>query len=109
MADEFLQVVTTIDSEEEARRLARVIVDARVAACAQVLSPISSTYWWQGKVEVADEWMIVIKTAADRLDDLVTTIKSNHSYDTPEIVATPISGGNSDYLNWIQEETRTRS
>jgi periplasmic divalent cation tolerance protein len=108
MAEGYLQVTTTIDSEDAARALARSIVDARVAACAQVLSPINSTYWWQGKVDVADEWMIVIKTAADRLDALVEHIKSHHSYDVPEIVAMPIEGGNPDYLSWISEETRPR-
>ena len=108
MADEFLQVVTTIDSEEEAHRLARVIVGTRVAACAQVLSPINSTYWWQGRVEVADEWMIVIKTTVARLDELVAHIKANHGYETPEITATPITGGNVDYLEWISAETRSR-
>ena len=70
--------------------------------------PINSTNWWQRQVAVADEWMLLIKTASDHLDALVEHIKKNHSYDTPEIVATPITGGNPDYLNWVREETRGR-
>jgi len=107
-ADQYLQVVTTIDSEAAARQLARGIVDARLAACAQVLSPITSTYWWKGQVEVADEWMIVIKTTAARFAELAAHIKANHSYETPEITATPITEGNPDYLGWISAEVRGR-
>ena len=108
MADKYLQVVTTIDSEEAARQLARSVVDGRLAACAQVLSPINSTYWWKGEVEVAAEWMIVIKTTGTRFADLAAHIKANHSYETPEITATPITDGNLDYLEWISTEVRGR-
>jgi periplasmic divalent cation tolerance protein len=108
MADKYLQVITTIDSAEAARQLARSIVDEHLAACAQVLSPINSTYWWKGEVEVADEWMIVIKTTEARFGDLAAHIKANHSYETPEITATPITNDNPDYLEWISAEVRER-
>jgi len=108
MADEYLQVTTTIDSEEAARQLARSIVEERLAAGAQVFSPINSAYWWKGEIEVRDEWMIVMMTTTGRFKELLTHIKANHSYEIPEVVATPITNGNPDYLAWIGTETRER-
>jgi periplasmic divalent cation tolerance protein len=108
MADSYLQVTTTTDSEAEAQSLATVAVENRLAACAQVLSPIRSVYWWEGKVESAQEWMVLLKTTAARVDQLIQRLRSEHSYDTPEIVAVPIVAGHPAYLGWIAEETRER-
>jgi periplasmic divalent cation tolerance protein len=108
MADSYLQVTTTTDSEAEAQSLATVAVESRLAACAQVLSPIRSVYWWEGKVESAQEWMVLLKTTAARVDQLIQRLRSEHSYDTPEIVAVPIVAGHPAYLAWIAEETRER-
>ena len=99
-----LQVTTTIDSEEAAAGLARTIVDARLGACAQVVGPIRSTYRWEGRVETATEWMCVVKTRDDRLDALVAHIRAHHPYDTPEVVATPVVGGDPAYLRWVDAE-----
>lgn len=104
---ECLRVEITIDNEDGAADLARSAVLARLAACAQVSSPIASTYWWNGEMTTAREWYIVMKTTADRLDQLVTHVRSVHPYEVPEIVATPITGGNPDYLQWIENETRS--
>jgi periplasmic divalent cation tolerance protein len=103
----FTQVVTTEDTEEKAARLARGIVDARLAACVQIVGPIKSLYWWQGALEEAREWQLVIKTTSDRLAELETHIKGHHSYETPEITATDIQWGSREYLDWISAETRT--
>ncbi len=103
-----VQVTTTVGSQEEARRLARSVVEARLGACAQVVGPIVSTYWWRGRVETADEWMCVVKTADDRLDGLTEHIRANHPYETPEVVATPVVGGDPAYLRWVETETRPR-
>jgi periplasmic divalent cation tolerance protein len=100
-----LQVVATAGSREEAQRLAALLVEARLAACAQVVGPIHSTYRWQGAVETAEEWMLVAKTAAERLTELVERVRAEHSYDVPEVVATTIAGGNPAYLDWIRAET----
>ncbi len=100
-----VQVAATAGSREEAERLAALLVEARLAACAQVVGPIHSTYRWQGAVETAEEWMLVAKTAAERLDALVERVRAEHSYDVPEIVATPITGGNPAYLDWVRAET----
>ncbi|WP_019813959.1 divalent-cation tolerance protein CutA [Saccharomonospora saliphila] len=99
-------VVTTTDSEAAARKLAAGAVEARLGACAQVLGPITSVYRWQGKTETEAEWRIEIKTAADRVEALVEHLKAHHSYDVPEVVATPVTDGSAEYLSWVVEETR---
>lgn len=98
---EYLQVLTTAGSEEEAERLSSALVERRLAACVQVVGPISSRYRWQDKIEVAQEWICLAKTEASRYPELERTIRELHSYDEPEIVATPIVAGNSGYLEWI--------
>lgn len=103
---DYVQVLTTTDSEERALDLAAGITDARLAACAQVVGPIRSLYWWDGKVQNEQEWQLLIKTTAEIVPALKKFIKENHSYDVPEIIATPIVEGNEEYLDWITEQTR---
>lgn len=103
----YCQAVTTIDSREAAEALARSAVEARVAACGQVTQPIQSTYWWQGRVETAEEWYVVFKTTAERYPALEQHIREQHGYDVPEIILTPIVAGNPAYLSWIDAETST--
>lgn len=103
MAD-YVQVQTTVASAEEGESLARGITEARLAACVQITGPIRSVYWWQGEIEVSEEWLLLMKTTASRLPQLEEHIKANHSYDTPEIIATPIVAGSAEYLNWISDE-----
>jgi periplasmic divalent cation tolerance protein len=98
---EYLQVVTTIDSEEAAERISAALVERRLAACVQVVGPIASHYRWQGEVESAREWICVAKTAASRYDELEAAIRELHPYDEPEIVATPIVAGSASYLAWL--------
>ena len=102
---DWVQVATTTGSREEADRLTRSAVERRLAACAQVAGPITSTYWWNGAVETASEWQCLLKTTAARLDELRAHLESEHSYETPEIIATPIVGGSAAYLAWIERET----
>jgi periplasmic divalent cation tolerance protein len=97
-------VTTTVDSAEVAESLAKGIVEARLGACVQIV-PIRSVYRWDGEVRVDAEWQCVVKTSAIRADELVAHIKANHSYDVPEVVVTPVVGGNDDYLAWVSEET----
>src|SRR5438067_8989840 len=102
---EHVIVSSTTDSEDSARTLASVAVEARLGACAQIVGPITSVYRWQGEVHTDAEWRVEIKTAADRVPRLVDLIKANHGYDVPEIIATPIEGGSADYLAWLTTET----
>jgi periplasmic divalent cation tolerance protein len=97
--------MTTLGNRDEADRLAGVLVRERLAACVQVVGPIRSTYWWQGAVETAEEWLCLIKTADARYAALEARIKELHSYDVPEITAVPITAGAAAYLGWIEAET----
>lgn len=105
MAD-YIQVETTTDSREEASTLSTSAVRARLAACAQIMGPITSTYWWEDQVEQDDEWLVLMKTTADCLDALTAHLNEHHSYDVPEVVAVPITGGSRGYLSWVTDETR---
>lgn len=102
----FLVVQTTTDSRAEAVELARGAVEARLAACAQVSGPVASTFWWEGAVERGEEWLLTLKLPASGYQALADFLASSHSYDEPEIVATPIVAGSETYLSWIEEETR---
>lgn len=106
MINEFIQVFTTVETREDADRMASEVVRKRMAACAQILGPIRSLYWWKGKVEEAGEWLCVLKTRKDLFPRLEKEIKSLHRYDVPEIIALPIVAGSEAYLKWIEEETR---
>ena len=103
-----VRVETTIDSREAANALAKQLVERRLVACAQVVGPISSTYWWEGKVTTDEEYLIVCKTAKARVDDLRSAINELHSYDVPEILAVDVDSGNPAYLDWIESETRSQ-
>jgi periplasmic divalent cation tolerance protein len=107
-AGEYLQVQTTTDSRAEAMELGRSAVQARLAACAQVAGPVASTYWWEGGIERAEEWLVLLKLPASRFGELAAFITERHSYDEPEIVAIPIVAGSAAYLTWISEETVPR-
>jgi periplasmic divalent cation tolerance protein len=107
-AARFLHVQTTTDSRAEAMELAHDAVQARLAACAQVAGPVASTFWWEDGIERAEEWMIILKLPADRYAELADFLLERHSYDEPEIIATPIVAGSAGYLDWIDEETRPR-
>jgi periplasmic divalent cation tolerance protein len=107
-SSQYLQVQTTTDSRAEAMELARTAVEARLAACAQVAGPIASTYWWGEDIERAEEWLLMLKLPASGFPALAEFLVQEHSYDEPEIVATPIVAGSDSYLSWISEETRAR-
>ncbi|MFJ6707039.1 MULTISPECIES: divalent-cation tolerance protein CutA [unclassified Streptomyces] len=104
MAD-YLAVLTTTDAKEKAEKLAASAVEKRLAACAQIDGPVTSVYRWEGKIETDAEWRVLYKTTAARFDELSTHIKAVHDYDTPEIIATPITGGSDEYLAWLDAET----
>ncbi len=100
MAD-FIQVITTVDSEEDAQNIAGAVVGERLAACAQIIGPISSVYHWNDTIENAEEWMLVIKSRSDLFSELSGLIQQLHPYDVPEILATPIVAGGASYLEWM--------
>lgn len=96
-------VFVTASSADEATQIGRALVDERLAACANVVPAVASTYWWQGKVEEAGEALIILKTRQDLVARLTDRVKTLHTYTVPEVIAVPILGGNPDYLRWIDE------
>jgi periplasmic divalent cation tolerance protein len=101
MTPKYIQVSTTTAKRQQADKIAKALVEMKLAACAQVLGPITSTYRWKGRVEVAKEWLCLIKTAGGRYRQVEKAIRSLHPYETPEIVAVPIVRGSKDYLAWL--------
>jgi periplasmic divalent cation tolerance protein len=104
---DYLQVQTTTDSRAEAIQLAKAAVESRLAACGQVAGPVASTYWWNDEIERAEEWIVFFKLPADRYEALAEFLAERHSYDEPEIVATPIVIGSPSFLSWLTDETRS--
>lgn len=96
-------VLTTVGSVEEANKIADALVQRRLAACVNVVGPISSVYRWKEKVERAQEWLLLIKTTAGAADTIGDAIKDLHSYELPECVVLPIEGGSEAYLEWLGE------
>jgi periplasmic divalent cation tolerance protein len=101
-----IQVLTTTSSREEAERIARTLVKARLAACAQVLGPLTSTYRWQGAIETSREWLCVAKSRRELYDAIETAIRGTHSYQVPEILAVPVVAGSAEYLAWLDQQVR---
>ncbi len=100
----FIAVQTTTASPEEAERITEALLAENLAACVQI-APIRSRYVWKGAIERADEQLMLIKTRADLFEAVRARIRALHSYETPEIVATPIVAGDPDYLAWIAAST----
>jgi len=87
-------------------RIARYIVENRLAACVNIVTGVRSLYWWEGKVNDDEEDLLIVKTRMSLLSKLIEGVKSIHPYSVPEIIALPIIGGNMDYLRWIDNEVR---
>lgn len=102
----FLQVMTTTANQEDAERIARALVERRLAGCVQVVGPIHSTYWWEGAVETADEYLCLVKSSREAYPALEAAIQELHPYDVPEILAVPVAAGSAAYLTWLQGELR---
>lgn len=104
--EDYIQVLISIDTQDGARQIQRLLLAERAAACVQVLGPVSSSYWWQGKIDEAQEWLCLAKTTRAVYHRLEGLVKKHHPYDTPEIIGIPILLGNRPYLDWVGAETR---
>jgi periplasmic divalent cation tolerance protein len=103
LTDKFV-VLVTCSTAAEARRIARAVVDANLAACVNILpGAVQSIYRWKGKVESARERLLLIKTSGKRLPKLQAAVERIHSYDVPEFIAIPIAAGSREYLDWLDE------
>ncbi len=105
-SSEHLLVITTVDHDSEAGRIANEMVEQQLAACVHILPMGTSVYLWQGQIEQARESTLLIKTSAARYPELQEWLLRRHPYDTPEIIALPITAGLPDYLDWIRQCTR---
>lgn len=101
----FMQVATTTDTREKAEEIARLLVEDGLAACVQIDGPITSIYHWQGKVEEAKEWRLTAKSRYIFFEDIAEAIRSAHTYEVPEIVATEIVRLDESYQDWLEQET----
>jgi len=98
-------ILTTAGSQEEAGKIARLLVERRLAACVNIVPRIESVYRWQGKVESATEWLLLIKTQTELFERVRDAVKELHSYDLPECVMLEVAAGSKEYLHWIAKNT----
>lgn len=106
MTDKIL-VSATCGSAEEAERLARMLVEERLAACVQVVPQVRSVYRWRGAVEESEEWLLLAKSRRDLFGDLRRRLRAMHSYEVPEIIALAVVDGEPDYLAWLDSCLRS--
>ncbi len=105
--DDTLVVYTTTPTEEEALGLARLMVEMRLAACAQAEGPVTSFYWWEGKIQQDQEWRVWFKTTQGLFDPLAAAIEEHHSYDVPQIVGVPAERISAPYRQWLRDNLPT--
>ena len=103
---EYRFIYITTEDQAEARKIGETLVRERLAACANVLPPIQSYYWWDGEVQDSTEAALIAKTKQSLVETLIEKVKSIHSYSCPCVVALPIEAGHGPFLRWIEEETR---
>jgi periplasmic divalent cation tolerance protein len=103
---DYVQVTPTTETKADAQAIASAVVEQRLAGCVQIIGPIASIYWWQGKVETADEWLCVIKSREDLYEQLEKAIQEVHPYEVPEILAIPVTRGSKSYLAWLEDELK---
>jgi len=102
--DQKVVIFITAGTDAEANRLAEALLKQRKAACVNIVPGVSSRFWWEGQLHSDQESLLIVKAKASLLDEIVALVKEVHSYDVPEVIALPIIGGSSDYLEWIGKE-----
>jgi periplasmic divalent cation tolerance protein len=105
MTDKML-VLSTASSKDEARKIGRALVERLLAACVNIVPQVGSIYRWEGEVEEAEEWLLIIKTTRGAFERVRDAINELHSYDVPECIAVPIESGSMEYLNWLGESVK---
>ena len=106
--EEFAYIVLfiTTATTNEAQRISKVLLEQRKVACVNIVPRVNSLFWWENKLDSAHESLLIVKTKASLLNEVVRLVREIHSYDIPEIIALPIVGGNQDYLEWIGKEVK---
>jgi periplasmic divalent cation tolerance protein len=101
----FIVVLSTAKDKAQANKIAKYLVQEKLAACVNMIEKVQSVFRWEGKVDQANEVLLIIKTQKSRLPKMIKAIKMMHSYQVPEIIALPIIGGSANYLKWVKEST----
>jgi periplasmic divalent cation tolerance protein len=107
MNGKHIVVFITVDSEDQAKRISDVLLQKKLIACVNIVRDIRSFFWWKGQVDSCSELLMIMKSRGELLDNIVDEVRRHHNYEVPEIVAMPIVGGNSLYLQWIDESVET--
>ena len=100
----YVVILVTAGTSDEARKIADVLLEKRKAACVSIVPGVSSRFWWRGRLDSAEESLLIVKTRASSLNEIITLVRETHSYEVPEIIALPVVGGNPDYLEWLDRE-----
>ncbi|CAF1275126.1 unnamed protein product [Adineta steineri] len=108
-SSEYSACITTVSNDETARKLARSIVESRLAACVNIIPGVRSIYEWQSTIHEDNELILMIKTRQEFVPQLIEFVKKNHPYDVPELIELPINSGNQDYLKWIDGIVKKQS
>ena len=104
--DQKIVIFITTGTDGEARRVAEALLEQRKAACVNIVPTVTSLFWWEDRIDSDQESLLIVKSKASLLDEIVSLVKGIHSYDVPEVIALPIIGGSADYLHWIGEVTQ---
>jgi periplasmic divalent cation tolerance protein len=102
---EVIVVLITARDTAEAEKISKTLIKQRLAACTNIVPEVSSRFRWQGRLETAKESLLIVKTKGSLLPEIIKSVKKVHSYSVPEIIALPVTGGNRDYLDWVDSET----
>ena len=106
MSGEYVVVMTTLPADADGPAFGRALLEERLAACVNLLSPMESVYRWEGRIEQETERQVIIKTTRDRLNALWDRVRELHPYEVPEFIVLSIADGNEAYLNWVGESTK---
>ncbi len=106
MKNGYVIVLVTTASKEEAEKIAQKLLEEKLIACANIIGPVSSLFWWKNKVEKAEEYVLLMKSRLDLFEKLSSKVKELHTYEVPEIIALPIVQGSKAYIEWLNESLR---
>jgi periplasmic divalent cation tolerance protein len=102
----YIQILTTVNKKEYAEKIAKILIEKRLSGCVQIIGPIKSNYWWEGKIETAKEWLCFIKSKENLYKEIEKSIKEVHPYKIPEIIAIPVFNGYKKYFKWLEVEIK---
>ncbi len=106
MKTKYIIILVTCANKREAKRIGHELLDRKLVACANMIQGVESQFWWKGKIDKADETLVIFKTIGRNFEEVRRTVRGLHSYDVPEIIALPIEAGDKDYLDWIKDSVK---